>query len=380
MRVLHLLSSTGFHGAERMAASLVRSLATSGIGCHVGALRSGPQSNLDILEVVRDSGTHGIVIDCKGRFDRTVAGHIREYALASGIDIIHSHKYKTNLYARLAARGTELRLVSTCHNWVNSNLTLRAYAALDKFVLRSFDVVVGVSQSVVDQLGRAGGCRLECIPNGIDVVHFQSELSREMARAHLGLPGGPLVGFVGRLSRLKDVSTLLRAFALLTASVPAELAIVGDGEERGTLECEARVLDIAGRTHFLGERSDTLSAYRAIDLLVLPSLEEASPLVVLEAMAAGTPVIATRVGAIPEVLDEGRCGYIVPTRNASILAERMAEVLTDPLARQHISAAAVARVAERYSLHSMTARYVELYRNLVCTDRATQVDERSLAR
>lgn len=375
MRVLHLLSSTGFHGAERMAASLVRSLERRGIGCHVGTFRSGPQSNLEILGAVRDCGAQGVVIDCHGRFDRTAARRIRDYALAAGIDVIHSHKYKTNLYAYLAVRGTELRLISTCHNWVNTNLTLRAYGVLDRFVLRGFDAVVGVSQSVLDQLGRPGRRRLECIPNGIDVARFQGTLSREEARARLGLPAGPLIGFVGRLSRLKDVPTLLRAFAALASPVPAVLAIVGDGEERTALEREAQRLGIAGRTHFLGECSETFTAYRAFDLFVLPSLEEASPLVVLEAMAAGTPVVATRVGSIPEVLDEGRCGYLVPTGDAPGLAERMAAVLADPAGQRRVSAAAVARVIERYSLESMIDRYIGLYGSLVRTGRAMPVRE-----
>jgi glycosyltransferase involved in cell wall biosynthesis len=361
-----------------MAASLVRSLAARGIECHVGTLRSGPHSNVEILDAVRDCGTQGVAIECRGRFDRAVPMRIRDYALSSGIDIIHSHKYKTNLYARLAARGTQLRLMATCHNWVNSRPSLYAYAVLDKVVLRGFDVVVGVSQSVVDQLGRAGGRHLACIPNGIDLARFTSDLSREMARARLGLPPGPIVGFVGRLSRLKDVSTLLRAFASLATTAPAVLVIVGGGEEREALESEARALEIAGRTHFLGERDDTTSAYRAFDVLVLPSLVEASPLVVLEAMAAGTPVIATRVGAIPDVLDNGRCGHIVPTGNASVLAERMAEVLADPAAQQRIRSAAAARVAEHYSLDAMTDQYVELYRNLARTQRAAWVGEQGL--
>lgn len=380
MRILHLLSSSGYHGAERMAASLVRSLAARGIECHIGTLRSGPHSNVEILDAVRDCGTQGVIIECRGRFDRAVPGRIRDYALSSGIDIIHSHKYKTNLYARLASQGTQLRLMATCHNWVNSRPALYAYAVLDKVVLRGFDAVVGVSQSVVDQLGRAGGRHLACIPNGIDIARFQSDLSHEMARAHLGLPPGPIVGFVGRLSRLKDVSTLLRAFASLATPVPAALAIVGGGEEREALEREAHALEITGCTHFLGERGDTASAYRAFDVLVLPSLVEASPLVVLEAMAAGTPVIATRVGAIPDVLDNGRCGYIVPTGNAPVLAERMAEVLADPVAQQRIRSAAATRVAEHYSLDAMTDQYVELYRSLARTHEAAGVGERGLGR
>jgi len=152
MRVLHLLSSTGYYGAENMVAELIRGLAARGVENFVWSLWSGTGSNTDIVSEVREYAKDAAVVKCRGRWDWRLLIELRSYVRKHGIEVIHSHKYKTNFYAAAARPGLQCVLVSTCHNWLLNGVKMKLYAALDKIVLKSFDMVVGVSNEVLNEL------------------------------------------------------------------------------------------------------------------------------------------------------------------------------------------------------------------------------------
>ncbi|MGB7543159.1 MAG: glycosyltransferase, partial [Burkholderiales bacterium] len=301
-----MLSSTGFHGAENMAAELIRGLSAEGVENYVGTFWNNESSNTEIIRAAGDAVRDAVVFKCRGKWDWRTVFSLRNYVQKHRINIIHSHKYKTNLYAAVSSLGLRCLLISTCHNWLLTDAKLRLYAALDKRVLRAFDKIVGVSQEVLDELRRhIAHEKTVKIDNGVDIAKFSGRISKHEAKARLGLLDRRVVGFVGRLSRDKAVSSLLRAVELLKdQAISVDVLIVGEGEQEVGLRTEADALGIGERVHFLGQRHDTPQLYAAMDIFVLPSLKEAFPMVVLEAMAAGVPVIATRVGDIPYILGD----------------------------------------------------------------------------
>lgn len=364
MRVLHLLSSTGFHGAENMAAALIRQLAACGVENHVGIFRSHEGSNTELLQVVREVIQGGEIIDCHGKFDWRAFRVLRRYVREHKIDVVHSHKYKTNFYAVVACFGLPSALVSTCHNWLGTGAKMRFYAALDKRILRMFDRVVGVSNEVTIELRRHMVAeKVVKIDNGIEVQRFGGTPKSEALRM-LGLGARPVVGFVGRLSADKAVSHLLQAArALVSRGLAIDLVVTGDGECAQSLHAEARDLGVGEYVHFLGRRDDTPAIYAAMDVFVLPSLKEAFPMVLLEAMAAGVPVVATEVGDASYILEDGACGVLVEAGDIAALSHAIEKLLTDSDKARRLGSAGRWRVRQRFSSIAMAERYRELYKD-----------------
>lgn len=350
-----------------MAAELIRQLAAQGVRNHLGVFRSGDRSNVDILEIVRRDVENGTVFDCRGRFDLRTVFALRRYVRYHGIDVIHSHKYKTNLYAFLANLGLRKKLVGTCHNWLGRSLAMRFYAWLDKRILRNFDIAVGVSTEIVSELKKhMPQDRIMRIGNGIDILKYQRSASRDEARRQLQIGERRVIGFVGRLSPEKGIGYLLRAVGHLVQDGQDVCAlIVGDGGQAEALRAEARALQIADRVIFTGNRSDTPALYAAMDVFVLPSLQEAFPMVILEAMACGVPVVATRVGDVAELVEPGRTGLLVDTKDAAALQTAIHELLTHRERAESMATAARARTEKNFSSAAMATQYRAVYERVL---------------
>lgn len=205
------------------------------------------------------------------------------------------------------------------------------------------------------------------IPNGVDVSRFRPG-DPAAARAALGLPMNNLVvGTVGRLDPVKGQATLLRAFARLRslgADHGAILLIAGDGPCRDELTALTVSMGLDGHVHFLGERHDIPEVLQAMDAFVLPSVAEGSSNTLLEAMATGLPVLATRVGGSPELVDNGVSGILVPPRDPQALTEAIGTYLRDPRLRELHGASARQRTVACFGLERMTNSYLGLYRQL----------------
>lgn len=367
MRVLHLLSSTGYHGAETMAAELVRHTVPFGVESHVGIFDNGGRGDRQILDATQDLA-RGVVIPCAGQYDGAAVRAVADYVRAQRIDVVHSHKYKTTFHALLARRKHEFPLLATYHNWLEDSFMLKVYAFVDKRLARFVDANVGVSTVVAAELARyAPAGKVHYIGNGIDTDRFTpgDAAARDggAARARIGLADGPVIGFVGRLTPQKGVETLIAAFHALEDS-RAQLLIVGDGESRASLEAAARAGRNASRITFTGSRKDTPDLFRAMDLFVLPSYVEAFPMVLLEAMASGVPVIGTSVGDVPKIIEDGRTGHLMPTGDAPFLVSLLSRMLADEPARLRMGATARANVVENHSAQSFARNYVRLYEKI----------------
>ncbi|NOT35686.1 MAG: glycosyltransferase, partial [Candidatus Eisenbacteria bacterium] len=245
-------------------------------------------------------------------------------------DVIHGYLFGPNLFAALAGRLCGVRAVVVSKRNMDEFETPRQ-VAVQRLAHRLATHVVAVSRAVGESSVALGVARerVTVIPNGVDVDRFGNGA---IERSALGLKGvAPVIGSVGCLAVRKDQGMLLEALALLTREgQPFEAVLIGDGPERERLERQAHTLGLDDRVHFLGERPDVERLLPALDVFVLSSREEGIPNALLEAMAAGRASIATAVGGTPEVMQDGRTGWLVPARDPAALARALASALADP--------------------------------------------------
>lgn len=286
--------------------------------------------------------------------------------------ILHCHNLKPLFYAGAAVRvWPRAQLVLTVHG--EGGLGMAGWEGRYLRAVARRGVVVAVSVATRDALRRAGwrgATGIEVIPNGVDTERFRP---RERA-AWETLPGcragEQVIGVVARLAPEKDHATLLRAFREVAArNSLARLVLVGDGPLRRELERQADVLGIWPRVTFLGDRADVADLLPRIDLFWLPSRREGLSLVLLEAMACGLPVVATRVGGNSEVVLPGWTGWLVPPGDPRALAEALLALLADPERRRAFGRAGRQRVVAAFRRDQMIARYEALYRRLATSGR-----------
>jgi glycosyltransferase involved in cell wall biosynthesis len=299
-------------------------------------------------------------------------GWVPRFALRlrrGGIDCLHSHEFAMNVYGGAAARLVGIPSVATIHgrNWATgSRRRGLAYRALRRLGMR----VVAVSRDLAGFLAAGLPLPLEAISvvhNGIPLAAPLAAAAHAAARAatrrSLGIPvDAPLLLAVGNLYPVKDHATLLRAAATLPG---VSVAIAGRGEEEEKLRALAAELGLGARLHLLGLRDDVADLHRAADLFVQPSRSEGLPLAILEAMGAGLPVVATRVGGIHEAVIDGRTGRLVPPADPAALAAALRELLDAPERRAAFGRAGAARAEQEFCLRAMTDAYRALYRGEV---------------
>lgn len=365
MRILQVLSGNAFHGAEAMTAELIRQLHRLGVSVDIAVFDNAAPGNAEVFDAVGTAAAATFHIPCAGQLDLTALRELNRIVADRHISIIHSHKYKTNFYGALTRAIKPVKLLSTYHNWLYQTPALRLYAAVDKRLARFSDLCVAVSKPVADELRRhVSAPKVLQIDNGIDTDVYRPSAGRADAKSVLGLsPERALIGFVGRLSAEKGLPCLIEALAGL-ATRNFDAIIVGDGELRSDLEMQVSALGLAGRVTFLGARRDVHRIYQAIDIFVLPSTEEAFPMVLLEAMASGCAVIATAVGEVERIVEIGESGLIVAPTKPEAICQAIDCLLLDARMRQRLGQAARERVITSFSSRSMATAYLRSYERL----------------
>jgi glycosyltransferase involved in cell wall biosynthesis len=362
VNVLQLISSNlGYYGAERVVVTLSAALEEMGVHSVVTAfLNTRKEINVGIKEKATARGLTTEEIVCRGRFDRNSVVSLREIVARYQIDVIHCHGIKPDLYALLAARKSKIALVSTCHLWVFEDKKDWLISAMERGLLLGFDDVVAVSASIVPQLRRFG-IRAKVVDNGIDLTPFrvpQSDLIKRM-----GWEGRPIIGAIGRLAPQKGLQYLLRAAPEVLRENPTALFVfAGDGPERQALQAEANDLGLRDAVRFLGVQENIPELLAAIDVLTMPSLSEGMPMALLEAMACGKAVVASRVGAITKVIEHRVNGWMIDSGDVSGLAEGLKEILGCGDLRRRLGRAAKQTIESRFSAEIMAKNYLEIYR------------------
>ena len=370
MRVLHLLESGGLYGAERVVLNL--SLAMRAAGRHepvVGCIVQRPDEPSALHDEAARLGLRAervLLRNLRLPLDAPVAAR-RLRGL--GIGLVHSHGYKATVYGSFLRAWWPVAMTATCHLWFmdrTAPLKMRAMVALEQRLYRSFPAVVAVSAEIRDVLVRAGvrPGRVRVIANGIPLdAPAPAPAARAALRASLGVPEGAfLVLTAGRLTAQKDQATLLRAVATLAGGPRATHCVVaGDGELRGELEALAARPELRERVRLTGFRDDMAALLRAADAFALPSLDEGMPMILLEAAAAGAPLVATPVGDVPTLVHDGATGLLVPRGDPGALAAALARLRDEPGLAARLGEAARAEVRREHSHEAMAARYCEVY-------------------
>ncbi len=365
LKVLHLISSGGVHGAEQVVLALARCGRARGEEVIVGALHDPGRPAPEILTRARDEGLPTYALRCRGRFDPGAEGRLRAFLRGEGVEILHTHNYKSDVIGGTAAGGTGVSLVATVHGYTAVSFPVRCYERLDRFFLpRRFDRIIAVSEGIGAFFPAE---RRRLIPNGIDLRRFvPDERRRVEARRRWGIVDKAFViGTVGRLSREKNQRLLLDAAGRLRRDIPGLCVLIaGDGPAEEDLKAVCRRRGLEDRVRFVGRLPEALDAYAAMDVFVLPSLTEGIPLALLEAMACRRAVAATRVGGVPSVVEDGRTGMLVDSGDAEALAGCLLELAHSEGLRRRLGGSARKEVEARFSLEAMCRAYWEVYEEL----------------
>ena len=295
-------------------------------------------------------------------------------------DILHTHTAKAGTVGRVAAllagRRAPPIVVHTFHGHVLRGyfgpLRSRLFRLLERWLAARTTALIAVSPQVRDDLVSLGVAK----PERFAVIRLGIELDQRVAggqngrlesRRYLGIPTDRFaVGWIGRMTAVKRTDDVLVAFKRLRENgVDAVLCMVGDGPDREQLERRAHELGVVRDTLFLGYQEDVAPFYAAFDALVLPSSNEGTPVSAIEALAAGRPVVATRVGGVPDVVQEGEDGFLVEPGATDELADRLAQLARDPALRERMGRAGRERVLPRYAVQRLVDDVDRLYRSLL---------------
>lgn len=368
MRIVHVCKMTGVAGTETHLLALLPGLRAQGLDVRLIVLVE-PDRPLD--EYVARMNTLGVPThtlpihrDLDPALIGRLAGHLRD----TQADAVHTHLIHADLHGALAALGAGTRrLYCSGHNDdpFRRRLPIRLFQA---WFWRKANAGIAISEAV-----RQFMIRVEFAPpSKIRTIHYGLDANtmptvpdiRNRLRAELGLaPDVLVVGSVCRLIEQKGLVYALQAFRHIADISSAHYVLVGDGPLREALSAQAVSLGIADRVHFLGWRPDARALYPAFDVFLMPSLWEGFGLVILEAMAARLPVIASRVSALPEIVADGVTGYHSVPGDPTSIATRLRTLLTDPHQRRAMGEAGYQRLRNEFSNQRMIDRTIELYRD-----------------
>jgi glycosyltransferase involved in cell wall biosynthesis len=369
IRVLHVITSLDRGGAENHLLALFTHADQRAFAFEAAVLTGEGE----LLPALRETGARVHLIHARGRVDPWALRRLVKVLRAGDFDIVHSHLFRADLYAGLAvAQLGDARplLVSTRHN--DDRFFLNPFVGIAHYLLSGRqDMIIAISDHVA-RFTIARGVRepgrVRRVYHGLDIPDAQQqERERQRIRAELGIPMDAfLVGNVGRLAPQKGQRHLVEAMPLLLDRVPrAHVAIAGGGDLEDFLRDLALELRVSEHVHVLGLRQDVPALMQALDAFAMPSIWEGFGLVLLEAMAAARPVVASHVATIPEVVVNGETGLLVPAGDEVALAEALARLADDPQLAHRLGQAGQDRLRRRFSIDKMVGDTELLYRELL---------------
>lgn len=381
MPVVEVLATGTVGGAQQHVVSLARALDRARFHPHVVSLSDGAA-----VRRIEAEGTPVTILH--GRDDAAAIAALADLIAELEPAVVHDHMYRAEVVGTLAVQRAVAMgvprpfLVSTVHS-------SRVRAASDRALLATLtpeiDRLIAVSRSIAAKIEREGrrGAPVELIPNGVDVLPPDLHAGARF-RLELGVPpDAPLVGVIARMEPEKGHPTLLEAWPLVLRHVPAaRLLVVGEGSRQAALERHARRLGLLAdpaAVLFTGRRDDVAAIVAALDVAVLPSYREAQGVSLLEAMGMARPIVASRVGGIPEFVEDCVTGLLVPPRDRAALAGALVRVLADRALAQRLGTAAREVVRERYCLDAMVRRIEGLYEEGVAAREALVAMQRRSA-
>jgi glycosyltransferase involved in cell wall biosynthesis len=379
MNLVHLTASTFFGGPERQMLGLARHLP---VECHSVFLTFSEGGRCaEFLTEVRHQHFEGesLIHDTPHlrKAVRELTSQLREVQAS----VLCCHGYKANVLGRIAARRAGIPVVAVSRGWTGENWKVSFYELLDRINLRWMDQVVCVSEGQARRVRKAGvpGRRVTVIRNAIDPDRFSRPDSRYRRWLHqlFPRPCRRIVGAAGRLSPEKGFRVLVEAAHVISKDEDSlGFVLFGDGPLHDALQKQIREAGLDHMFVLAGRRQDLDQFLPFFDVLALPSFTEGLPNVVLEACAAGVPVVATAVGGTPEVLLDGCNGYLVPPGDASALARRLQDVLVCDAERIEMGERGREHVSRQFTFAAQARQYEQLFRSLLgLPPRLEQPDE-----
>jgi glycosyltransferase involved in cell wall biosynthesis len=361
LRVMQVVLSLDPGGTERLVLEIARRIQPSAMSFICCLDEPGAWAAEAAAEGIPVTALHR-----KPGIRPSIAYRLAREARRFGADVVHCHQYSPFVYGSMAALlNPPFKLVVTEHGRLSAAPPSRRRRLVNPLLSRVPDALFAVSDELRDYLV-ASGCsagRVLVNRNGIDVGTRPRAEDRTRARRSLGVPDEAfLMGTVARLDPVKDLGTALEALSLLRQSMPhARLAIVGDGPERRALEELVARLKLDDCVHMTGHRSDVRQLLPGFDVFVNTSESEGISLTLLEAMAAGLPLVATGVGGTPEVVIDGETGTLVPPRDPQAVAAACASLAAHPERRAAFGEQGRSRVEREFELDRMVERYLRTY-------------------
>jgi len=353
--VMHIVLSLECGGLEKLAIDLSENMNQNGFSARICCL----ENTGELENQANSKGIEVVLVKKRPGLDMTLLFRLARIMREKRIDLVHTHNMSPLLYGTLAAKIAGIpAVINTRHG--------REKYQRSPFIWNMNNAIVAISEDARHQMlrwNRFDKNKTRVIYNGIDVDKYSFKGRGNEFKKSLNLDSSTrLIASVARLSPEKDQFTLLNAFSrVLMRNCRTKMVIIGDGALRKELELYAEKLGLSKDVFFLGFRQDIPEILSGIDLFAVSSLMEGVSLTILEAMAAGLPIIATKVGGNPEVIVDGVTGILVSSKDPNAMADAIIKVLANAELAKSMGLAARRRVEEKFSLNRMANEYMDLY-------------------
>jgi glycosyltransferase involved in cell wall biosynthesis len=380
MKVLHIIDSGGLYGAETMLLGLVQEQLRLGLEPLVLSIGDTSVSEKPLEAEARSRNLPVEAMRMRAGLNLPGAYRIVRFAKDHQFDVLHTHGYKGDILMGLIPRRIRrLPVVCTLHGWIASprlsHMTL--YQWLDRKILHRLDAVVAVNEPMLQEL-RARKYRIKrlyTINNGLSV---DGDMQQRMSGPGAGLPpmvpedandlyrGGFVIGAIGRLAPEKAFDSLIRAVQLLAAKYPdVKAVILGEGPCRPELQKQIAEAGLIGRVLMPGYRMNCIEHMKRFGVFVLSSVTEGLPMTILEAMYARVPIVATRVGGVPDALAQGSGGLLVEPSNPEALATAIERIYAREMPTDVLTNFSYDRLLSDYTSDRMARRYTDVYQTVI---------------
>lgn len=363
IRVLHLRSSGGMLGAENVVLELARESRAFGYEGIVGALKNVNDPIPEFISVAKSRGLRTMIFECDGSFDFRVALKIKKFMNSNHVKILHCHGYKEDVFGLIAGKGVPK--MATNHLWKISNFKAKCYCLIDSLAIRSYDRIVGVSDDIIQGMRKIGVRHAFKIANGVDCLRFNIKpIDTDFALKYKLQPTDFVLGMISSLSYEKNHQAALDAISGIE-NPNLKLLIVGSGKLDDSLRKRVKEKGLSNRVVFTGGVSDVTPVLSVLSVFLLPSLSEGLPMALLEAMASGKAVVASKVGEIGNVVEHGVSGLLVGKNNLHELRSAIEFFLKNQEKVHEYGRAARDVVESKFSSNIMAHKYSRIYDSML---------------
>jgi glycosyltransferase involved in cell wall biosynthesis len=370
-KVMHLIATNFYGGPEKQIVEHLKRLNGNHFQGILASYLEGGNPN-QTLEQAEIAGLKNFGIPISGRFDFRALVKIIRLLRLERVDLLCTHGYRSTVMGWWAGRRVGIPVVAFSRGYTAENLKVAFYEWLDRMFLKRANGIIFVSEGQRKRLEGLGitGRRSWVVHNAVAADSSRESLSRDLRKEvleRLGIPGGvEMVVSAGRLSPEKGHRFLVEAIGMLQGgSNNANFVFCGEGPCQNDLEKRSKDLEISEICHFVGFRHDLKEIFQAMDLMVLPSLTEGLPNVILEAFACAKPVVATDVGGVPEIVENGVNGILVPPERSDLLAEAIKNCLIAHEKRRMMGEAGYHKVKSEFTFESQTQKLEAIYNEVL---------------